>query len=118
MRKISEEAYRLMRDGATVTDATRAMRRSNLSSRSRVLREATNRGIWFAVVALAPPRMRVAREDAHLLAAESANGADSYGHCAVPDRWRPLFKRAFVKSLLCHLRALDLGQTVTAYGVP
>ena len=108
-----QEALRLMQQGATVTEATRAVQRSSLSSRSRVLREANRRGLWFGIASRAA-RPPLGRAEARLLAAESAEGRDSYGHCAVPEHWRPLFKRVFVKAAV---HAAHTDRSVTARSV-
>jgi len=97
MRVIPEEALRLMRSGATVTMATLAVQRSNLSSRRAVLREANRRGKWFGIVSRGMDDP-IEHDEAVDLAYESARGNDTYYHCAVPERWRRLFEAAFVKA--------------------
>jgi hypothetical protein len=85
-----------MTRGSTVTEAVRAVQRSNLSSRSAVLREANRRGKWFGMVRRF--LVRIGRADAKRFVAESVEGRDGYGHCAVPERWRALFVSDFVKA--------------------
>jgi hypothetical protein len=80
----------------TPTEALLAVQRSKLSSRSRVLREANRRGKWFGIISRAG--RPISSAEASLLAAESAEGRDAYGHCAVPSHWRSAFIRAFVKA--------------------
>jgi hypothetical protein len=107
---VPEEALRLMERGATVTEAARAVKRSNLSSRSRVLREANRRGKWFGVASRVGGGKPIGRAEARLLAAESVDGRDPYGNCAVPAHWRPLFRRVFVKAAV---RAAHAERSVT-----
>lgn len=94
MWKISEEAIRLMRNGASTTVAYRAWQRSNLSSRSCVLFEANRRGKLFGMASNPP----IGRTEARKLADQTVAGLDNYYHCAVPTRWRPLFARTFIKA--------------------
>ena len=79
-----------------VTEILNARLRGQLSSRRKVVQEANRRGllvgIWSRVV------KPIGRAEAKLKAVESADGSDQ--NCAVPDRWRPLFKRIFVKAAL------------------
>jgi len=115
MNAIPEEAARLLRAGATVTEAVRAVQRSSLSSRSRVLREAGRRGKLFGLTARAPDGRPIGRAEARLIAADSAEGRDSYGHCAVPEHWQPLFKRVFVKAAV---HAAHTTRSVTVRSSP
>lgn len=86
--RVPDEALRLLKKGRTVTEATHAWQRSKLSTRGTVSREANRRGL------LAGMFSRVGRKEA----AASANGKDPMYYCAVPERWRPLFERIFVKA--------------------
>lgn len=97
-RVVPAEALHLMRRGATVTEATLAVQRSNLSSRRRVMREANRRGKWFGIVSRMHVRGPIRVFEAVFLAVESARGNDVYDHCAVPERWLPVFVRIFTKS--------------------
>jgi len=102
----------MMRLGSTVTEAALAVRRSSLSNRARVVREANRRGKWFGILARVG-KQTIGRAEARLLAAESAEGRDQYGNCAVPEHWRPIFKRAFVKAAIYASRT-DRSVTVSS----
>jgi hypothetical protein len=93
-----------------MTEASRAVQRSCLSSRGRVLREANRRGKWAAITS------RIGRDvtETRALAAESAAGRDVYQHCAVPERWRTIFVRGFVKAAAY---AMHTTHTVSARSV-
>lgn len=82
--KVPKEFARAVRGGASFCDALRAVERGRLSSRGRVLREANRRGKWFGILSRAGSPL--GRQEARLLAAESADGMDPYRHCAVPAR--------------------------------
>lgn len=80
----------------SVDQAASYYRRSRLSNRRAVAREANRRGLLAGLVLSAGKPLDHA--EAKVAAADSADGADPFGHCAVPDHWRPLFKRVFVKA--------------------
>ena len=113
---ISQEALHLMERGAPPSEALSAQQTSQLSNRRRVLREASRRGRWFALVSRVREGPPLNRAEARLSAAVSAAGRDLYQNCAVPPHWRPLFERAFVKAALC-AASTDRSVTVSSkYG--
>lgn len=80
----------------TITEMINERRRSRLSSRRTVLREANERGLFAGIRSRAGKPM--GRAEATIAAADSANGKDPFYNCAVPPHWHRLFKRIFVKA--------------------
>ena len=95
-------------DLVSATEVNDAIHRSTLSTRKVVAREANRRGLLTGI-----GRRPIGHEAARLAAAKSANGGDPYGGCAVPDRWKRVFARAFVRAAI-HASTTDRSVTVRA----
>jgi hypothetical protein len=80
----------------SVANILNSHRRSKISSRGAVMFEANRRGLLVGFLSRASKP--IGRAEARLKAAESALGLDPVQNCSVPERWRPLFKRVFVKA--------------------
>jgi len=93
----------------TMTEVFNDYRRGKLSTRRRVEREANRRGLVAGILSRASKPM--GRAEARAAAADSAEGRSPMYDCAVPERWRPLFKRVFVKAAV---HAAHTKRTVTA----
>jgi hypothetical protein len=79
-----------------MTDILNRYLRSKLSSRSAVIYEANRRGLVTGICSrVGKP---IGRAEARRKAVETAEGRDPVRSCEVPERWRALFVRVFVKA--------------------
>lgn len=74
------------------------LRYSKLSTRRVVSREANRRGLLVGILVLSRAGTPITEGEAFHEAIDSAHGLDRFGNCSVPDRWRKLFARVFVKA--------------------
>lgn len=84
------------------------LRRSKLSTRRTISREANRRGLVVGIFSRASTPMTQA-EAVHA-AIDSVHGLDRFGNCSVPDRWRKLFMHDFVKAAV-HAAQTDRSVT-------
>jgi hypothetical protein len=81
------------------TEVLNHIRRGRLSSRDKVVREANRRGLLYGM-SLRASGSRLPRQEAKFRAVVTTSGQDQDRSCAVPERWRPLFERVFIKAAL------------------
>jgi len=72
------------------------LRRSRLSTRRSISREANRRGLLVGILSRAGTP--ITEGEAFHAAIDSVHGLDRFGNCSVPDRWRKLFARVFAKA--------------------
>lgn len=82
-----------------LTEFINHIRRGQLSSRDKVVREANRRGLLYGL-GLRVSGSRLPRQEAKFRAVVTTSGQDQDHNCAVPERWRPLFERIFVKAAM------------------
>jgi hypothetical protein len=85
------------------------LRRSKLSTRRAVSREANRRGLLVGILSRAT--QPIGPTEARSAAFDSMHGGDPFGNISVPDRWHELFMRGFVKAAV---HAAHTDRSITA----
>jgi len=80
----------------SVNQTTVFLKRSRLSTRHVIAREANRRGLLVGVLSRAGTP--ITQGEAFHAAVDSMHGIDRFGNVSVPDRWRDLFVRVFIKA--------------------